>query len=1201
MSNTKFKFEVWKTYVNKIGEMLLNDNYFISEIFKKDESNYNKFKTDYENNFIKYKTNERFTIPIIGKISSGKSTFLNSILLGNYLSSSSRIETKFICIIRNKKGCKSPTFYTCKLKIENLDYKYKNFKYYYCEKGDELKGDILENIKNINSVLTNYEKKINMDERDINKYFYILELDIQLFDMNPEFSDFFELMDIPGLNEKDDFYLQKIIPILVNKCLFSIYIFDLEHYENEDTSDIYKKYSEQLNKFYNTNSIYILNKIDFITEADRKKFKDEEYHFKRFKDFLSSDNKNSKEPEKEFHVDLNKNFFLKLNSKEIFNKVNAFYDLKTYILHLIDTIKPEDNIGEFGLLDYIKNKFVEYFEITQDEVEEIFNDSEGKYNEEYDEKEYNEINDNITSKGFTPDFEEDEYKKFMYIFNNKKKIYLNIPELNLIYKTINEAMEKSLEDFFNWNNVLELMKNFKDSINRIFEKEDHRKKYIAICDDLLNSFQEEIDRKIKLKNIDWNINVLDPLKIIIDSLINLEKSNESLQRLKEEFNSLTYFIYNYRKIRIPLLGGYSTGKSSFLNNMIGKDILPVDINRCTNRGIILRHNKNKISPPQLFKTKFTHVENPEYWYFKDEKEPICEGYEQIKQKLIDLNNEDVKFEDAFVVLKIHLNLFSEIDFSNNKILKENLEDKLELIDFPGLDVKNNFYKEEIFSPLMRFSDGFIFVNECDLIQESGNLKILSSIINQITTRKFSFSFKSSLFLLHKLDKSLDLDIGKSKEIFENLLIADRNNKEEFNVDKFSSKLYHIYIDFFNKYITNFEAFIKYIFENLVKPEEKRKIKNFGEFLKIINNISKKLKFQINKKLIINNNNKLVNDLKDDNLNLLKENLFKIFNSLKLDSNINGESIENVNASKIINDIYSNYLYLNNNFKAQNQRVLSNANSLFESLCILFRNSYDYTEVQFKKYFNYFIENFNNLFIFIDLKIYGDQLKNQIIYNEIEKENKDLEKKANESYVNSKKYIENKKEEFYNKNQKLRDDFINNKYNTIEKFIDFEHKIQRNINEFSKKVNNKINNFNKIIEDLKIGDKKINNITINYSTKILNKNTENIQKYIYQDNIVENIFSCIGNLFINLNNLIKEKEQIQNNIDNYLLEINSLIENTYKTFNSELEVKKAEILKTINNNLLANNNNFNGIKQNRNEYETIKRVYFKIIKNKNLNN
>jgi GTPase involved in cell partitioning and DNA repair len=98
-----------------------------------------------------------------------------------------------------------------------------------------------------------------------------LELDIQLFDMNPEFSDFFELMDIPGLNEKDDFYLQKIIPILVNKCLFSIYIFDLEHYENEDTSDIYKKYSEQLNKFYNTNSIYILNKIDFITEADRKK------------------------------------------------------------------------------------------------------------------------------------------------------------------------------------------------------------------------------------------------------------------------------------------------------------------------------------------------------------------------------------------------------------------------------------------------------------------------------------------------------------------------------------------------------------------------------------------------------------------------------------------------------------------------------------------------------------------------------------------------------------------------------------------------------------------------------------------------------------------------------------------------------------------------------------------------------------------
>ena len=67
---------------------------------------------------------------------------------------------------------------------------------------------------------------------------------------------------------------------------------------------------------------------------------------------------------------------------------------------------------------------------------------------------------------------------------------------------------------------------------------------------------------------------------------------------------------------------------------------------------------------------------------------------------------------------------------------------------------------------MRFSDGFIFVNECDLIQEMGNLKILNDIVTQIKERKFSFSFDSCFFLLHKLDKSLEIKVSISKELFE---------------------------------------------------------------------------------------------------------------------------------------------------------------------------------------------------------------------------------------------------------------------------------------------------------------------------------------------------------------------------------------------------------------------------------------------------
>ena len=543
------------------------------------------------------------------------------------------------------------------------------------------------------------------------------------------------------------------------------------------------------------------------------------------------------------------------------------------------------------------------------------------------------------------------------------------------------------------------------------------------------------------------------------------------------------------------------------------DILPVDVNRCTNRGIIIRHNKQN-KPPQLFNTKFTHVENPEYWFFKDEEFPICEGYEKVKQKLIDLNYEKVKFEDAFIVLKIPMKIFSELDLYKND-LKELLEEKLELIDFPGLDVKDNFYKESIFTPLMRFSDGFIFVNECDLIQESGNLNILKNILTQIQTRKFSFSFNSCLFLLHKLDKSLDLNIEKSKEIFKTIFVQDEN----FNINKFSSKLFHIYLEFSNKYIKDFESFLSYILENLIKDESKKKIKNYGEFLNLINNISKKLKFQINKKFIKNND-----IAKEYDLKLQNDILYKAFKSLQLDINDNNNIYEE-EFYKIVKEIYSNYLYINDNHKFQNQRVLSNANNFFESLNKLFKDSYEYTENQFKKYFNLFIESFNDLFVLIDLKIYGDQINNQLIYNKIDKKNTELKEKTNKLYKNSLELIKNERKDFEEKNQKIINDFLlryqnNSDENRLQNYEQIEKEIQNNIIALSKKVNEQLNYFNDIIEALNIQNESIKGININYSEKILNKNSKVIDPFQYKDGLFD-IFRWIGNCAII--SIIREKK------------------------------------------------------------------------------
>ena len=114
MDDLENRIEVWKTYVNKIGEMFLNEEYNICQKFQKDSESFSKFKEKYEKEFIKYKTEERFTIPIIGIISSGKSTFLNVILQNNYLETDTNIATKFICILRHNRFLREPKLYKVK-------------------------------------------------------------------------------------------------------------------------------------------------------------------------------------------------------------------------------------------------------------------------------------------------------------------------------------------------------------------------------------------------------------------------------------------------------------------------------------------------------------------------------------------------------------------------------------------------------------------------------------------------------------------------------------------------------------------------------------------------------------------------------------------------------------------------------------------------------------------------------------------------------------------------------------------------------------------------------------------------------------------------------------------------------------------------------------------------------------------------------
>ena len=459
-------------------------------------------------------------------------------------------------------------------------------------------------------------------------------------------------------------------------------------------------------------------------------------------------------------------------------------------------------------------------------------------------------------------------------------------------------------------------------------------------------------------------------------------------------------------------------------------------------------------------------------------------------------------------------------------------------------------------------------------------------------------------MLHKLDKSLDLNLEESKKKFVNLFEKDQkdnkklNDIKNLNVEKFSSKLYHSYIEFACKYKKDFQSFLKFIVENLIKPQDKNKIKNYKDFLNLINNIIKKLKFHINKKSIKNNDIKI----KESELTKKNEDLNKIFKTLNLDQDINDEKIENNEISKIVKEIYSNYLYIFKNHKFQNHRVLSNADSLFKSLQRLFDDSYNYTENEFNKYFGLFINNFNDLFVLIDLKIFGDQFRNQLDFDNINKKNEHLKKKTNDLYDESIKYIKDEKSKLFVKNKKIKTNFFS-KYdndtteNNYKNYIEIEKKIQNNINDFSEKINQQIIKFNDIIKELdlnNINNSLIKELNINYSKAKLNKDSRIKEEYIYGDQSFLNFFKGIANVGISIKNWWSEKQKIENNFNDYFSYISNLINNFQETYNSLIKSIKDSIIKKIDDDLRNNNNNFEGIKNHREEYKIIKAEYLKIL-------
>ena len=251
-------------------------NYMMS-LTKEDYNEYENFIKKYSN----YQNIERFCIPIIGVINSGKSTFLNYLLNLFFLQIGENETTKFISIIRHKEEAIIPEIY--EVEIKKRDDNAFNF----CEKGDNLLSSsdpnkvneiLLEKIRKRNEDIKNKEDgdKNNIEPEN---YFLIIRVKIPLFENEyKKYSNFIDFLDIPGLDSTkrnvDGF--EDFIKIIFKNILFPVFLSDVLSFETEQMKKLIIKF---LNYFYEINPQYentfnniffILNKIDLVKNEKEK-------------------------------------------------------------------------------------------------------------------------------------------------------------------------------------------------------------------------------------------------------------------------------------------------------------------------------------------------------------------------------------------------------------------------------------------------------------------------------------------------------------------------------------------------------------------------------------------------------------------------------------------------------------------------------------------------------------------------------------------------------------------------------------------------------------------------------------------------------------------------------------------------------------------------------------------------------------------
>lgn len=759
---------------------------------------------------------KRKFIPIIGTISAGKSTFLKAFLGINMLQIGATTTTKFVCLIKNSTDT---CFYHVIPKIEESINFYKD--------GEETKGEeeIKKRIENINEQLTN--SKITKDD-----LFYMLEVPIKNINNRPLLDSCY-FMDIPGLNENSTTYIDDIFSLItMNDILFEIMVFDSTSIGSDNILNIFKKLKDK-NCLKKDNNLYILNKIDHCTKGGEGDIIDsfKNYFYKEFEDEKNKER---------IIINFSENHFIPMNSLlyQAETKINEdFYSLLLFELFTFLEYKEFSNFFE-----YIQKRIesiINHNNLDIDKIEtKIKNIKENSDESEIIIKSVENLKKIIQFIKTSSEFEfgikleknkvKKELKKLFVI--HKEKIYMCIHSDS--YNKLQDIIDKIIIE----SEDLSTPPGIFDIKNKIDKKNKSNSNNINLVN--LNEINNEIIENNK-KDIKYNLSIIQDLDDFINNTFKLLNANNELGDFKGSLAILRENILG-RKIRISFIGNISVGKSTVLNCIIGEKILPTKESECTYRGVIIRH-KN-INSFELYRTKLISkgIGYDKYYYFQDEEQFYCKGIQNIKSYLNNKNNDkNIDDEDAYIVIVGKLKIFDFIK------LDESLIRKIEFIDLPGPDRKNNtFNDKKYYQKILRFSNSCVYINEPKTINDEINVnrmreQYLSDKSKVCLNLRQNF-IQSCLFLINKSDTIEKSDRQKIIDLLIKNIPENNINKDKLKISFFSGKLFGEYLEYYYKYVYLLENKPLYLLKILYQEWSSNilYLRTFKHF--IINKISDKI-------------------------------------------------------------------------------------------------------------------------------------------------------------------------------------------------------------------------------------------------------------------------------------------------------------------------------------------------------------------------